>query len=92
MHTVSYDLISIGMKVLYKTFPEGMLSGMIPGGCKTTPAGSGRTKSLTFSMSARGDVVHRSDTFTPGDLAGIQDMLDDALLSSKYKYDIDAVH
>ncbi len=61
-----------------------MLSGVVPGGCKITSAGSGRTKALTFSLSAKGSAVHR-DTFTLGDLSGIQDKLDDAFLLSKYK-------
>ncbi|XP_064400340.1 centrosomal protein of 41 kDa-like [Halichondria panicea] len=74
-------MLSGGIKVLYKTFPEGMLSGVVPGGCKITSAGSGRTKALTFSLSAKGSAVHR-DTFTLGDLSGIQDKLDDAFLLS----------
>ncbi len=69
------------MKVLYKTFPEGVLSGVVPSSCKVTSTGSGRTKKPpTSSVTDRGVTGHK-DAFTRGDLTAIQDKLDDALLS-----------
>ncbi len=72
----------IGMKVLYKTFPEGILSGVVPDSCKVTSAGSGRAKKPQFS-SVSCSTAHR-EAFTQEDLVAIQDKLDDALLSGKY--------
>lgn len=67
------------MRVLYKTFPKGVLSGTVPDSCKTRKPSS--SISTRYTAAAHG--THR-DNFTKEDLAAIQDKLDEALLSSKY--------
>lgn len=67
--------------MLYKTFPEGLVSGPVPDTCKQTPAaGSGRVKKPQTSLSGNAVQQHK-DTFSQGDLTAIQDKLDDALLA-----------
>ena len=76
----------LGMKVLYKTFPGGMLTGEVPANCKPTPLGSTRGRKATASSTEGGHApvaLRHRDCFTVEDLEAIQDKLDDALLSSK---------
>ena len=79
-------LVFAGMKVLYKTFPEGILSGEVPASCQTTPLRSSRTRNATeFPVGSgyRPDTKGHKKYFTVEDLETVQHKLDDALLSSK---------
>ena len=86
--------LSLGLKVLYKTFPDGMLTGQVPKTCLQTPTKSGHTrKPLSSSSSTRDrplstssalcDIGSHIDRFSMEDLTAIQEKLDTAFLSSE---------
>ena len=59
----------IGLKVLYKIFPEGMLTGSVPKTCYPSPPPSARKSSKTASLkspppTATPSVPHKEE-FTP---------------------------
>jgi centrosomal protein CEP41 len=79
-------MLSGGMKVLYRKFPRGMLSGAVPKSCLPSPpptARKGSGKQSTTPKPTQEEVVvrHRSH-FTSEDLDAIQTSLDEALLAS----------
>ncbi|XP_011406179.1 PREDICTED: centrosomal protein of 41 kDa-like [Amphimedon queenslandica] len=84
-------MLSGGMKVLYKTFPDGFLTGVVPKSCLPSPplpSVGGHRKSSTSRSSidivpttATTDTVLR-DSFSNDDLLCIQRRLDDVLLAS----------
>lgn len=79
-----YLLIVTGMKVLYKTFPHGMLTGEVSASCKGTPLKSSRSRKAMPSSTGAGHrpvTAEHRECFTLEDLENIQDRLDDALLS-----------
>lgn len=81
----------LGLKVLYKTFPDGMLTGQVPKTCLQTPTKSGRMRKPLSSTrdrpmstsSALSDSGGHKDMFCVEDLTAIQEKMDDALLSSE---------
>ncbi|XP_065909391.1 centrosomal protein of 41 kDa-like [Dysidea avara] len=79
-------MLSGGLKVLYKVFPDGMLTGQVPKTCYPSPPPSARKSLKTPVRSPPPTAIpspapHR-EYFTPDDLDSIQAKLDDALLSS----------
>ncbi|KAJ7328678.1 Centrosomal protein of 41 kDa [Desmophyllum pertusum] len=75
-------MLSGGLKVLYKRFPEGLLTGQVPQSCWPTPPPS-RKSSGKGSSTNRPRLPASTDQkwFYPEDLMKLQDKFDDELLS-----------
>lgn len=80
-------MLSGGLKVLYKIFPEGMLTGSVPRTCYPSPPPSARKSSKTPSVKSPPPTAFcvpstpHKEEFSHEDLDNIQTRLDEALLS-----------
>lgn len=75
-------MLSGGLKVLYKKFPEGLITGQVPQSCWPTPPPSRKSSGkATSSTRPSPNAFADQKWFYPEDLIKLQDKLDDELLS-----------
>ncbi|XP_068714466.1 centrosomal protein of 41 kDa-like [Montipora foliosa] len=74
-------MLSGGLKVLCKKFPEGLLTGTVPKSCLPTPPPSRKSTGRTSSQPKSPPAPADQKWFYPDDLTKLGDKLDDELLS-----------
>lgn len=75
-------MLSGGLKVLYKKFPEGLVAGQVPQSCWPTPPPSRKSSGKATSATRPSPYASADQKwFYPEDLVKLQDKLDDELLS-----------
>ncbi|XP_029185537.2 centrosomal protein of 41 kDa-like isoform X1 [Acropora millepora] len=74
-------MLSGGLKVLYKRFPEGLLTGTVPQSCLPTPPPSRKSTGKASSQPKSPPIHADQKWFNPEDLIKLSDKLDDELLS-----------
>ncbi|XP_027053802.1 centrosomal protein of 41 kDa B-like [Pocillopora verrucosa] len=75
-------MLSGGLKVLYKKFPEGLVAGQVPQSCWPTPPPSRKSSGKATSATRPSPCASADQKwFYPEDLVKLQDKLDDELLS-----------
>ncbi|XP_058502292.1 centrosomal protein of 41 kDa [Solea solea] len=76
-------ILSGGLKVLYKKFPEGMTTGPVPTSCLASPTSSRARKSSVPQQQQQIQAAEEKWRFTSDELSKIQEELEEMLIPSR---------